>query len=358
MFTDEFHTDKSITAPDDIVDVSHTNYSVLRLTRDLFSGSRVGLISINKQDSDDYNRAGGLDFSYRPIDKLELRGLWARTWDSEADVGQGDARYIGSYWQGNLFRFSGAYTDISDDFNPEVGYVRHHGSRRIRSETQYTPRPRKFGIREMRVGPEIDYILTQENELETLDIILGSRIELDNGERITLQAKHTKEYLEEAFDIYDGVVIPIGEYEFNSLRVMAETDESKMFAGRFGVEVGDFFDGTIRGFSIDAKFKPNGRLVVETQYQFDQVVLPAGSFNANVLASRAVYSFSTRFFAKLFAQWNSADDLVSTNFLLNYIYRPGSDFYLVFNQVYDEDGGTIGLSESTLVGKMTYWWNP
>ena len=358
VFTDEFHTDKSITAPDDIVDVSHTNYSVLRLTRDLFSGSRVGLISINKQDSDDYNRAGGLDFSYRPIDKLELRGLWARTWDSEADVGQGDARYIGSYWQGNLFRFSGAYTDISDDFNPEVGYVRHHGSRRIRSETQYTPRPRKFGIREMRVGPEIDYILTQENELETLDIILGSRIELDNGERITLQAKHTKEYLEEAFDIYDGVVIPIGEYEFNSLRVMAETDESKMFAGQFGVEVGDFFDGTIRGFSIDAKFKPNGRLVVETQYQFDQVVLPAGSFNANVLASRAVYSFSTRFFAKLFAQWNSADDVISTNFLLNYIYRPGSDFYLVFNQNYDGDGGTIGLSESTLVGKMTYWWNP
>ena len=69
VFTDEFHTDKSITAPDEIVEVPRTNYSVLRLTRDLFSGSRVGLISINKQDLDDYNRAGGLDFSYRPVDK-------------------------------------------------------------------------------------------------------------------------------------------------------------------------------------------------------------------------------------------------------------------------------------------------
>ena len=210
----------------------------------------------------------------------------------------------------------------------------------------------------MRVGPEIDYILTQENELETLDIILGGRIELDNGERIRVQAKRTTERLEEDFDIYDDVIIPVGEYDFNSLRVMVETDESKMFAGQFGVEVGDFYDGTQRGFEVDAKFKPNGRFVVETQYQFSRVELPAGSFNANVLASRAVYSFSTRFFAKLFAQWNSADDVVSTNFLLNYIYRPGSDFYLVFNQVYDEDGGTIGLSESTLVGKMTYWWNP
>ena len=353
VFTDKFR-DK--TDPD--VNVPRTNYSVLRLTRDLFSGSRVGLININKQDSDDYNRAGGLDFSYRPVDKLEFRGLWARTWDSEADVGQGNAWYIGSYWLGDLFRFSGAYTDIGDNFNPEVGYVRHHASRRIRSETLYTPRPRKFGIREMRVGPEIDYILTQDNELQTLDIILGSRIELDNGERIRIQAKHTKERLEENFDIYDDVIIPIGEYDFNSLRVMVETDESKMFAGQFGVEVGNFYDGTQRGFDIDAKFKPSGRFVVETLYQFSRVELPTGSFNANVVASRAVYSFSTRLFAKLFAQWNDEDDVVSANFLLNYIYRPGSDLYLVFNQIFDEDDGAIGLSESTVVGKMTYWWNP
>ena len=360
VFTDKFHTDDSITDPDEVVDLSRTNYSVLRMTRDLFSGSRVGLIAINKQDPDNYNRAGGLDFSYRPADRLEIRGLWARTTDSkdEVDVGGGDAWYIGSNWQDNLFDLSAGYTDIGDNFNPEVGYVRRTGSRRVHSDMQYTPRPRKFGIREIQVGPEIDYILTQENELETREITFGGRIELDNGERITLQAKRTEEYLEEEFDVYDDVIIPIGKYEFNSFRVMAETDESKMFAGQFGVEVGDFYDGTSRGFSIDGKFKPNGRFVVETQYQFARVELPADSFNANVLASRAVYSFSTRFFAKLFAQWNSADDVVSTNFLLNYIYRPGSDFYLVFNQVYDGDGSTIGLSESTLVGKMTYWWNP
>ena len=210
----------------------------------------------------------------------------------------------------------------------------------------------------MRIGPEIDYILTQENELETLDIILGSRIELDNGERITFQVTRTAEHLDEDFDIYDDIVIPVDEYEFNWFRLMVETAQSGMFAGQFGVTFGNFFDGTRRGFEVDASFKPSGRFVVETQYQFDRVELPAGSFNANLVASRIVYSFSTRLFAKLFAQWNSADDVVSANFLLNYIYRPGSDFYLVFNQVYDDNGGTIGLSESTVVGKMTYWWNP
>ena len=305
VFTNQYHTDESITDPDDIVNVPRTNYSVLRMTRDLFSGSRVGLIAINKQDSENYNRAGGLDFSYRPADRLEIRGLWAGTADSEEDVGNGDAWYIGSNWQADLFDLSAGYTDIGDNFEPEVGYVRHKGSRRFRSETQYTPRPRKFGIREIQVGPEIDYILTQENELETLDITLGSRIELDNGERITFQVSRTAEHLDEDFDIYDDVIIPVGEYEFNWFRVMVETAQSGMFAGQFGVNVGDFFDGTRRGFEVDTSFKPNGRLVVETQYQFDRVALPWGSFNANVLAGRVVYSFSTRLFAKLFAQWNS-----------------------------------------------------
>ncbi len=359
VFTDKFHTDDSVTDPDEIVDVPRTNYSVLRMTRDIFRGSRIGLIAINKQaDSETYNRAGGLDFSYRPDDKLEIRGLWARTSDSEETSGQGDAWYIGSDWRDDLFRLEGSYTDIGDNFNPEVGFVRREGSRHIRSEMRYAPRIRKFGIREIQVGPEFDYILTQENELETRNLIFGGRLELDNGGRISLQAQQTKERLDENFDIRDDIIIPIGEYEFTSFRVLVETDESKLIAGEFRVNVGDFFDGTRRGFDIDASFKPNRRLAVESQYQFNRVKLPAGSFNANVLATRIAYSFSTILFAKLFAQWNNEDDVISANFLLNYIYRPGSDFYLVFNQIYESGGSQIDLAESTLIGKMTYWWNP
>ena len=121
---------------------------------------------------------------------------------------------------------------------------------------------------------------------------------------------------------------------------MIDTDEGRKISGRFGANYGTFFNGTNRGFDIQANFKPNGRLAFETQYQFNRVNLPnEDPFNVNIFGSRIVYSFSTTtLFAKLFAQWNSDDEVISTNFLLNYIYRPGSDFYLVFNQIYDSDG--------------------
>ena len=358
VLTDEFHTDSSVTDEDDIVDLSRTNYSVLRVTRDLFSGSSIGAIAINKQDTDTYNRAGGLDFAYRPNDSIDVRGLWARTYEEDVS-GKNDAMYFGGTWRNSLLQFNGIYTFIGEDFNPEVGFVRRQGSRRFRGQMRFTPWPRKFGIRRIFMGPEVDYILNQDDELETREFSLTNWFQLEQGSWINVEIRRTSEFLNEEFEIRDGVIIPIDDYDLTTFRTMIDTDEGRKISGRFGANYGTFFNGTNRGFDIQANFKPSGRLAFETQYQFNRVDLPnEAPFNVNIFGSRIVYSFTTTLFAKLFAQWNSDDEVISTNFLLNYIYRPGSDFYLVFNQIYDSDGTKTALEESTVVAKMTYWWNP
>ena len=68
--------------------------------------------------------------------------------------------------------------------------------------------------------------------------------------------------------------------------------------------------------------------------------------------------YLVKLFAKLFAQWNSEQDVFSSNFLVNYIYRPGSDFYLVINQSYNTEDGEFRHEETTAIVKVTYWWNP
>ncbi len=356
--TDEFHTDPADTDEDDMVDLSRTNYSVLRVRRDLFSGSSIGAIAINKQDTDTYNRAGGLDFAYRPNDSIDVRGLWARTYEKDVSD-ENDAMYFGGTWRNSLLRFNGAYTFIGEDFNPEVGFVRRQGSRRLRGQIRFTPWPRKFGVRRIFMGPDVDYILNQDDELETREFSLTNWIQLEQGNWINLEIRRTSEFLDEDFEIRDDVIIPIGDYDLTSVRTMIDTDEGRKISGGFGANYGTFFNGTRRGFDIRANFKPSGRLAFETRYQFNRVDLPNETpFNVNVFGSRIVYSFTTTLYAKLFAQWNSDDEVISTNFLLNYIYRPGSDFYLVFNQVYDSDGTNTALEESTVVAKMTYWWNP
>jgi hypothetical protein len=357
VLTDEFHTDESVTNPDEIVDVSRTNYSVLRMKRDILRGSSIGLIAINKQDSDAYNFASGFDFSYRPVDNLDILGMWARTFEEEVS-GQSNAWYFGSRWRNNLFRLEGSYTDIGEKFNPEVGFIRREGIRQIRFETRYTPWPERFGVRRIWFGPEFDYILNQDNKLEASDISIVNWFEFKQGGWFSFNFQRTFERLEEDFEIREGIIIPIGEYHFNSFRSTLSSDESKKVSGELGANFGDFFNGERRGFDVQASFKPNGRFSFEGRYDFNHITLPDNSFNANVFSGRVNYSFSTTLFAKLFAQWNGDSDVTSANFLLNYIYHPGSNLFLVFNQTYDSSGEKIELIDSTFVAKMTYWWNP
>ena len=357
VFTDKFHTDASVTDPDDIVDERRTNYSVLRVRRDFFSGSTVGLIAVNKQNTDTYHRAGGFDVAYRPSDNINLRGLWARTFDDGVSE-ERDAWYFGGDWRNKDLRLVGSYIDIGESFQPEAGYVRRQDIRRLRGEVRFTPMFAKFGIRQIWAGPEFDFILNRENELATREFTYVNWFELEGGGWFGFQAQRTFERLDEDFEIRDDITIPVGAYHFNSFRASINTDDTKTVSIQLGTNFGDFFDGERFSFDIGPDFKPNGHFSFEPRFQFNRITLPAGSFNASIFGARVSYSFSTRFFTKLFAQWNNDSDVISTNFLLNYIYRPGSDFFLVFNQIYDSSGSRTELEESTFVGKMTYWWNP
>ena len=131
-----------------------------------------------------------------------------------------------------------------------------------------------------------------------------------------------------------------------------------MIGGQLQVELGEFYNGTRRGFLIDANIRPTAQISVEPFIEFNRITLPGEEFDANAFGGRVNYSFSTTLFTKLFAQWSTDRDVISANILVNYIYRPGSDFYLVFNQNYDTRDGGAELLDWAILGKMTYWWTP
>ena len=356
VLTNTFEEEEIGIPEQDMFSEPRTNYSVVRVNRDILAGSTVGGILINKQDADAYNRTAGLDFSYRPTREINIEGLWSRTF--EADVsGNSNAFFIGGDWRTNLFRLDTSYTDIGEDFNPEVGYIQRRDVRRFRGGGSYTPWPDKFGIREIQIGPEIDLVLTQENELETQEITFDTQFEFETGDDIGFEVKNTTENLDVGFNL-QGEEIPEGDYNFTSFQVSGRTSSSRMISGQLQVEFGEFYSGTRRGFSIDATARPNAKLSIEPFIEFNRITLPGEEFDANAFGGRVSYSFSTILFTKLFTQWSTDTDVLSANFLVNYIYRPGSDFYLVFDQSYDTRDGGIKRLGWTVVGKLTYWWHP
>ena len=354
-------TEKNLGNDEEALVVPATNFSVMRLTRDISSGSNIGLIAINKQNGESTNRTGGLDFSYRPNDKTKVRGMWAMTADpaspDKPEQQDGQAWYLGSGWRGDLFQVDGSVANISQNFNPEVGFVRQTGIRRLTGDVDFTPWVRKFGIRRIWMGPEVDLILNQDNRLETRNLSFGGRVEGTRGGWSGFQVQNATEVLADSFEIRKDVIIPEGQYHFTDFRAMIDMPESRMFSGGIGGNLGQFYNGSRYGARIDVNIKTDGHFILESEYQFNRIDLPAGAFNASIISSRIVYAVTTTLFAKLFAQWNSESNVSSYNFLLNWIYRPGSDVYLVLNQtVTPKDDNTRSL-ESTLLTKFTYWWS-
>ena len=368
VLTNKFEDDETGIPEADMFREPRTNYSVVRVNRDILAGSTIGGIFVNKQDADAYNRTAGLDFSYRPTREIDIKGLWSRTFEADvSDISttsfgsqatpKSNAFYFGANWRTNLFQLDGSYTDIGEDFTPEVGFVLRKGVRRIQGFAQYTPWPRKFGIREIQIGPEIDLVLTRENELETQDITFDTEFSLEAGDSIGFQLKNTMENLENEF-ILEGEEIPSGAYNFTAFQTSIRSSSSRMIFGEVRLELGQFYHGNRSGLLLDATFRPSAKFSIEPFIEFNRITFPETEFDANVVGGRIGYSFSTTLFTKLFAQWSTDRDVLAANVLVNYIYRPGSDFYLVFNQNYDTRDGGVELLDWTVVGKITYWWNP
>lgn len=355
VLTDKFYDENG---DDEPIDIQRNNYSVIRITKDGSAGTRFGMIAVNKDEVGNYNRAGGFDFEFRPNDNLDVRGMWARTFFPGMS-GKNNALYFGTRLRKDTLRFSASYTDIDEDFDPAVGFVRQAGTRHVRTDFRWAPRPQKYGIREMWSGPEANYVLNQDNELERWNLSYTHWTSFTTDDSIMVFVRREYERLDEDFEIREDIFIPIGQYEFNKFGGRFSTSDIRIINATTGFELGNFYNGNIRKYYVDLGMKPNGRISINANYQFNRVNLPEDSFDANLFSGRLNYSFSTTLFAKLYAQWNTETDIVSTNFLINYIYRPGSDFYFVFNQIYDTDKTTkTSLKSSTVVAKMTFWWNP
>ena len=63
------------------------------------------------------------------------------------------------------------------------------------------------------------------------------------------------------------------------------------------------------------------------------------------------YSFNTRMFLDGLIQYNSTVNEISSNIRFNLIYKPLSDFFLVYNERRSTTGEVI---ERVLIAKLTY----
>lgn len=330
-----------------------TNFSVLRMQRDILSDSTVGFIFTNRQnDVSNYHRNGGVDLFFRPHDQWRMRAMTVGSWSPDPD--ESDlAWYLSNDWRNDNFRVNASYLDIGPEFTNEMGFMQRRDIRSLMLDTDYEVQIRRYGVRDVGAMFTGNYLLDHDNRPIGWDMGIGGSALWDSDDGFNVDFRRFFDRVDEPFSI-SGVEIPAGDYEMNQVSLTAFTETSRPFALFGQVDYGDYFHGNRVSIDIDGQWRMTYQLAIETRYQRNWIKLPETDlFTTNVVGTRISYALNTRFFTKLYAQWNDSAERASANFLLNYIYRPGSDFYLVYDQGWDTSDG-FKAHAWTVLSKFTY----
>ena len=336
--------------------VPEDNWSVVRVKRNVGRRSSIGMLATNRESAgSDYNRTFGVDGNFNPTRKLRISGYLSQS----DDPGRQEEDWAGGVeaaWGGPLWDWGFAFNQIGEDYNPESGFLLRRGIRHYKPDVSYEPRPDWPGVRNLIFGAFGDIFTDTEDDLETVDTTVSLfGIRLKSDDEAILSAGFNYEKLNVPFNIFPGVVIPPGEYHFNEGGLSFATNSSRLLSANGVVAVGDFFDGEHVSGYLTVGVRANRFVRTDTTWSFNDVELPGGAFSTNIVRQRIGVALTSNVFANTYLQYNDAADLVSINLRFNWIYRPGSDLYVVFNQNWGApDLGDLTRQDRAVILKMTY----
>ncbi|MGI9263843.1 MAG: hypothetical protein ACR2QU_02865, partial [Gammaproteobacteria bacterium] len=237
---------------------------------------------------------------------------------------------------------SAHYTEVREDFNPEVGFLAREEYRKGRLFALRRIRPDDlWGLLEIR--PHVSYTgyWKFDGFQETGFLHMDSHWEFKTGTELHTAVNVTRSGVLESFDIVDGVVIQPGTYNHSEVQLVFFTDQSKplnfsmnlIAGGRFG---GDrvFFEPTI-GYRIGETFRSE----LSFNYNDFDLPVPNGQFTANLTRLRLSYSFTPKMQLEALLQYNETDDTIGTNIRFSWLESANSGLYLVYNEVDERAAG-------------------
>ncbi|MBN2356907.1 carbohydrate binding family 9 domain-containing protein [candidate division KSB1 bacterium] len=370
IFTDDI----SFTESDNkTIEIPATNFSVLRLSRDVLRRGSIGVMLLNKEETHSvhYNRSLGID-SHLPLSNhLTLSGYFAGT-GGPAQLAEGRrldmkqknlAGKIGLDYNSDLWQFSTTYQDIGARFNPEMGFNRRSDFILTTASIEYAPRPKNSKlIRQYKYQVSGNYRSNHDHLLLDSKVEASFSIEFQNSARLGLDVDRSSEFVDYDWELRKGFLIPSDTYTGYSYSLSAQSDRGKPVAGEIDVDFGDYYTGSKAGVDITGTVTRIQPVRMEIDYSHNYIDLPQGYFHTNTLGLRMTYFFSTELYLKAYIQWNDdklnfdGRERVISNILLRWMYSPESNLYLVYN-----DGRMIGPDHTEIVNrtfmiKATFFW--
>ena len=315
-----------------------TNFTVVRLKRDILRRSAVGAMFTNRSVSREgpgSSQAYGVDGTFAFYENVSMIGYVART-RVPGRSGKDFSYQAKAEYAADRYGFDVDHLVVEDNFVPEVGFLRRDNFRRTFVSGRFSPRPRSIErIRQFSFEASIDYILTADaGHLETRQNLLAFQTEFETSDRLTVTAADNYELLVTPFEPPGAdFVIPVGGYSFADVEVAYAIGQQRPINGQVAVKRGGYFGGELTTVSLSrGRIAVLPQMSIEPILSFNWVDTPYGAFQTNLGVTRVNYAFNPRMFFSGLIQYNSASAAVSNNLRFRWEYSPGSELFVVYTE--------------------------
>ncbi|MBK9708149.1 MAG: carbohydrate binding family 9 domain-containing protein [Acidobacteria bacterium] len=346
--------------------VEAKNFFVGRVKRNLFKQSYIGgLYTEGDPSGTTTSRTFGADLRLATANLLNSRhnfslDIFASKTDRKNvrgdDLAYGfSASYPNDRWE--------AYADwkhFGPDYSPALGFLSRRAVDNLFLGMVFQPRPKKFlNVRQM--FNEVFFTWYRRNDLKQVEnwrfFTAPVNWRFNSGDRFEVNWVPQFERLFLPFEIADGVILPPGDYQFTRYRVEFNTAAKRRWEIGATWWFGGYYSGHADEISTEFVYKiaPRFRFAIESSQTFAS--LKEGSFVARIFASRIDLAFSPFLTLSNLIQFDNETRNVGWQSRLRWILRPGNDFFLVFNQGWEQNyrgGFNFRQAGTRLTGKMQY----
>ena len=327
--------------------VAATNFSVLRVRRDVMQRSSIGALLTHRSDSRvaaGGNQVLGLDGTFVFSQNATLGGYVAHSRTAgrarDAVTYRANFNYAADRYGLQLDR-----TVVGDGFNPEVGFLRRAQFRSNYGSLRFSPRPRRNAtIRQYVYESTLDYTTNNQHQLESRTVTASARADRQNSDIVQLTYFNESELLRRPFAPAPGITMPAGRYGFQHVGASWTPGQQHRLSGVLAADVGQFYDGARQTASVNARLGITDQFGIEPNISLNWLSRAGASATVRVAGARATFTMTPRMFVAVLVQHSSASRSLAANLRFRWEYEPGSELFVVYSDAHDTSG-TLGPYE-------------
>jgi hypothetical protein len=330
-----------------------TNFAVARIKRDIGNNNYIGAMITDRRNADRWNTTGGIDWAFWPTPRLSFEGFVSATTTS-GEGGEGTA-FRGNFdYTSNYFGFNLGHISISPEATADLGFVTRTDIRRSTAFFRVTPRPDALGLRKIDFRWSSRLVTRTDGTLQDWSLGPAAAPEWNTGENLSFDYEIGFTRLDEGFDIGEGVPVPAGDYDTWRVSASGGTSANRPVVVSGNGQFQSIYGGDVTTVGGSLTVTPSANVSAVLSYAHNRIDVPSGAFNADIGRLRVKLAFSTELTANTLIQYNSRDDVFSTNLRINFIHTPGSDLFFVINEQRGSPDSQWRLATRSTVLKVTY----